>query len=167
MSSRSRSKSSSIKVSRSRSLSRSKSGSSGRFQGTKSNEDNIERLKGHIVRVNHNRGFGFLELEDDNKEVFFHRRHIADGGFDRLCGREDVEVTLSDETRGKNAEASKVWIIGSKGEGKKDDFVFGRVQRVSTSGGYAFMKTEDGREIFCHANALRNNSKLFLLASPT
>ena len=55
-------------------------------------------MKGQIIRLVRERGFGFLRSEG-GQEVFFHRTALQDGDFDSLRGDEPVEFDMGTDAR--------------------------------------------------------------------
>ncbi|KAL4513770.1 hypothetical protein Ndes2437A_g08120 [Nannochloris sp. 'desiccata'] len=53
-----------------------------------------ERLKGHVKWFNSSKGFGFINLEDTEDEVFVHQSNIETNGFRSLQEGEEVEFDL-------------------------------------------------------------------------
>ncbi len=67
-------------------------------------------MKGRIVRLVRDRGFGFLRSED-GQEVFFHRTALQDGDFDSLHGNESVEFDMGTDARSGRERAVNVRIV--------------------------------------------------------
>jgi cold shock CspA family protein/ribosome-associated translation inhibitor RaiA len=61
--------------------------------------------RGRVVRLFPEEGFGFLATEDD-REVYFHRNSVLDGGFDEL--KTGDEVRFAEEEGDKGPQASSV-----------------------------------------------------------
>jgi cold shock CspA family protein len=55
-------------------------------------------MKGQIIRLIRERGFGFLRSET-GQEVFFHRTELRDTSFDALRGDEQVEYDMGTDAR--------------------------------------------------------------------
>jgi cold shock protein len=55
-------------------------------------------MKGQIVRLIRDRGFGFIRSED-GQDVFFHRSELQDANFDSLRGDEQVEYEMGTDAR--------------------------------------------------------------------
>ncbi len=55
-------------------------------------------MRGQIVRLVRDRGFGFIRAED-GQDVFFHRSELQDASFDALQGDEQVEYEMGKDAR--------------------------------------------------------------------
>lgn len=69
-------------------------------------------MKGKIIRLVRDRGFGFIKTED-GQETFFHRTAIADGDFDSLAGTESVEFDMGTDQRSGRERAVNVRVLSS------------------------------------------------------
>lgn len=63
-----------------------------------------ERINGTVKWFDHRKGFGFIELSDNDKEVFVHYREIQGEGFRTLYEGQRVEFELIERDRGLAAE---------------------------------------------------------------
>lgn len=64
-------------------------------------------MRGQIVRLVRERGFGFLRSES-GQEVFFHRTELQDASFDALRGDEQVEYDMGTDARSGRERAVNV-----------------------------------------------------------
>ena len=55
-------------------------------------------MRGQIVRLIRERGFGFIRSEG-GQDVFFHRSELQDADFDALRGDEQVEYEMGTDAR--------------------------------------------------------------------
>lgn len=63
-----------------------------------------ERINGTVKWFDHRKGFGFIELSDNDNEVFVHYREIQGEGFRTLYEGQRVEFELIERDRGLAAE---------------------------------------------------------------
>ena len=63
-----------------------------------------ERINGTVKGFDHRKGFGFLQLADNDREVFVHYREIQGEGFRTLYEGQKVEFELIERDRGLAAE---------------------------------------------------------------
>ena len=59
-------------------------------------------MKGTIKRIMNNRNFGFIQTEDDEKDIFFHQSGV-DGEFGNLREGDAVEFEIEETDRGSQA----------------------------------------------------------------
>ena len=60
-------------------------------------------LKGKIKWFNATKGFGFIEREDKEKDVFVHTSAVRDAGMDGLEEGQEVTFDVEDGPKGPNA----------------------------------------------------------------
>ena len=60
--------------------------------------------KGKVKWFNDAKGFGFLQVEGQDKDIFVHHTAIISEGFRTLSEGEDVEFELADGPKGPKAE---------------------------------------------------------------
>jgi ribosomal subunit interface protein len=65
---------------------------------------------GVIVKVFHERGYGFIETEGDRREIYFHQNSVLGVRFDRLVI--GTKVRFAEEDGDKGPQASTVHVIG-------------------------------------------------------
>ena len=65
-------------------------------------------MKGNIKRVWYDRNYGFISVEGEEKDIFFHRSGV-EGEFHEL--REGTEVEFEIEETDKGTQATKVTIV--------------------------------------------------------
>jgi cold shock protein len=68
-------------------------------------------MRGQIVRLVRERGFGFLRTES-GQEVFFHRTELQEASFDALRGDEQVEYDMGTDARSGRERAVNVRVAG-------------------------------------------------------
>lgn len=68
-------------------------------------------MRGQIVRLVRERGFGFLRTES-GQEVFFHRTEVQEASFDALRGDEQVEYDMGTDARSGRERAVNVRVAG-------------------------------------------------------
>jgi len=62
-----------------------------------------QTMRGKIKRIT-DKGFGFIETEESDKDIFFHARGLAKGVFfNQLEEGDEVEFTLEENEKGLNA----------------------------------------------------------------
>ena len=59
-------------------------------------------MKGTIKRILYEKNFGFLSVEDEEKDIFFHRSGVKED-FNDLRDGEEVEFDIEDKDRGPQA----------------------------------------------------------------
>ncbi len=69
-------------------------------------ENNRSTLKGKVKWFNGTKGYGFIEIEDKEKEVFVHSSAVTDSGIGSL--NEGDELTLEVENGEKGPSAVKL-----------------------------------------------------------
>ena len=57
---------------------------------------------GTIAKLNE-RGFGFISIEGQEKDLFFHSNELKDVEFDNLKEGDKVQFEISDSPKGQNA----------------------------------------------------------------
>ena len=60
-------------------------------------------LKGKVKWFNPSKGFGFIEREDKEKDVFVHITSVKEAGIKKLFENDRVEFTLADGAKGPSA----------------------------------------------------------------
>jgi CspA family cold shock protein len=65
------------------------------------------RLNGTVKFFNHTRGFGFISLDNGEKDVFVHTSALAHSGVSLKEG-DKVSFEIEDDTRGRGKQAAKV-----------------------------------------------------------
>lgn len=65
---------------------------------------------GTIVKVFHERGYGFIEADDDRREIYFHQNSVLGVRFDRLAI--GTKVRFAEEDGDKGPQASTVHVVG-------------------------------------------------------
>tara|TARA_R110000764_G_scaffold150326_2_gene237930 strand:- start:629 stop:883 length:255 start_codon:yes stop_codon:yes gene_type:complete len=73
-----------------------------RRQHTRDN-NNMSTIKGKVKWFNPTKGFGFIEREDKEKDVFVHVSAVRDAGLDNLNDGEDISFDVEDGPKGPNA----------------------------------------------------------------
>jgi ribosomal subunit interface protein len=67
--------------------------------------------RGVIVKIFHDRGYGFIGAEGDGHEVYFHRNSIVGEKFERLTI--GTKVRFAEEDGDKGPQASTVYLLGT------------------------------------------------------
>ncbi len=62
----------------------------------------VNYLKGTIKRIMYDRNYGFLSVEGEDKDIFFHRSGCK-GEFSDLKEGDEVEFEIEETDRGKQA----------------------------------------------------------------
>ena len=62
-------------------------------------------LQGKVKWVNPTKGFGFIEREDKEKDVFVHISAVKEAGIQKLYENDKVEFELSEDAKGKGPSA--------------------------------------------------------------
>ena len=66
-------------------------------------------LQGKVKWFNPTKGFGFIEREDKEKDVFVHISAVKESGIQKLYENDKVEFELTeDDGRGKGPSATKL-----------------------------------------------------------
>jgi len=60
-------------------------------------------LQGKVKWFNQNKGFGFIEREDKEKDVFVHTSAVRDAGMNSLDEGQEVTFDVEDGPKGPNA----------------------------------------------------------------
>jgi len=69
-------------------------------------------MRGTVVRMIRDRGFGFVRCED-GAEVFFHHSSLAPGVFDTIQDGQEMEFEIETDARGRGQRATGVELISS------------------------------------------------------
>ena len=69
-------------------------------------------MRGTIVRMIRDRGFGFVRI-DDGSEIFFHHSALERGIFDTLQEGQELEFDIENDVRGRVQRATNVQIVDS------------------------------------------------------
>ncbi len=67
--------------------------------------------RGIIARIFHERGYGFIEADDDGHEVYFHRNAVIGERFERLST--GAKVRYAEEDGDKGPQASTVHVVAT------------------------------------------------------
>ena len=62
-------------------------------------------LQGKVKWFNPAKGFGFIEREDKEKDVFVHVSAVKEAGIQKLSENDKVEFELSQDDKGKGPSA--------------------------------------------------------------
>tara|TARA_Y100000591_G_scaffold209151_1_gene181242 strand:+ start:488 stop:703 length:216 start_codon:yes stop_codon:yes gene_type:complete len=62
-----------------------------------------EVIKGKVKWFNPTKGFGFIEREDKEKDVFVHITSVKTAGIKKLFENDQLEFTLEDGPKGPSA----------------------------------------------------------------
>ena len=65
----------------------------------------MSTLKGHVKWFNPTKGFGFIEREDKEKDVFVHITAVKEAGIQKLFENDKLEFELSEDAKGKGPSA--------------------------------------------------------------
>ena len=63
----------------------------------------MSTIKGKVKWFNPTKGFGFIEREDKEKDVFVHVSAVRDAGLDHLNDDDDISFDVEDGPKGPNA----------------------------------------------------------------
>ena len=63
----------------------------------------MSTIKGKVKWFNPTKGFGFIEREDKEKDVFVHVSAVRDAGMDQLNDGEAISFDVEDGPKGPNA----------------------------------------------------------------
>ena len=63
----------------------------------------MSTIKGKVKWFNPTKGFGFIEREDKDKDVFVHVSAVRDAGMDQLNDGEAISFDVEDGPKGPNA----------------------------------------------------------------
>ena len=69
-------------------------------------------MRGTIVRMIRDRGFGFVRV-DNGEEIFFHHSSLERGVFDTLQEGQELEFDIENDVRGRGQRATNVQIVDS------------------------------------------------------
>lgn len=56
-----------------------------------------------VIKKKTDKGFGFISIEGQDKDVFFHSKSLVDVTFDELREGDSVSFEVEDSPKGKNA----------------------------------------------------------------
>lgn len=70
---------------------------------------------GVVMRIFPERGYGFLEADDDGHEVYFHKNSVLHNRFDKI--EVGTRVRYAEEAGDKGPQASTVEIVGKSASG--------------------------------------------------
>ncbi len=65
-------------------------------------------LKGKVKWFNPTKGFGFIERDDKEKDVFVHISAVKEAGIQKLFDNDVVEFELSEDAKGKGPSATNL-----------------------------------------------------------
>ena len=65
----------------------------------------MSTLKGQVKWFNFRKGFGFIEREDKEKDVFVHITAVKEAGIQKLFENDKLEFELSEDAKGKGPSA--------------------------------------------------------------
>ena len=63
----------------------------------------MSTLKGKVKWFNGTKGFGFIEREDKEKDVFVHVSAVRDAGLDYIIEGDEMSFEVEDGPKGPNA----------------------------------------------------------------
>jgi CspA family cold shock protein len=63
----------------------------------------MSTIKGKVKWFNPTKGFGFIEREDKDKDVFVHVSAVRAAGLDQLNDGEEISFDVEDGPKGPNA----------------------------------------------------------------
>lgn len=66
------------------------------------------RLTGTVKFFNHTRGFGFIQPENGDKDVFVHASALQRSGIPALNEGDKVTFVVEDDKRGRGKQAAQV-----------------------------------------------------------
>jgi cold shock protein len=69
-------------------------------------------MRGTVVRMIRDRGFGFVRCDDDT-EVFFHHSSLPRGVFDTIQEGQEMEFEIENDVRGRGQRATNVELVNS------------------------------------------------------
>ncbi len=67
-------------------------------------------MRGTIVRMIRDRGFGFVRI-DTGEEIFFHHSALERGIFDTLQEGQELEFDIENDVRGRGQRAANVRLL--------------------------------------------------------
>lgn len=70
-------------------------------------------MRGTVVRMIRDRGFGFVRCEDGS-EVFFHHSSLPRGVFDAVQEGQEMEFEIETDERGRGQRAMNVELANSE-----------------------------------------------------
>ncbi len=65
-------------------------------------------LQGKVKWFNPAKGFGFIEREDKEKDVFVHISSVKEAGIQKLYENDKVEFELAEDVKGKGPSATNL-----------------------------------------------------------
>ncbi len=66
----------------------------------------MTKLQGKVKWFNPAKGFGFIEREDKEKDVFVHISAVKESGISKLYDNDKVEFELTQDEKGKGPSAT-------------------------------------------------------------
>lgn len=61
-------------------------------------------MKGKVKKFLSDKGYGFINAENEKGDIFFHYSEIQGDGYKTVCEGQDVEFSLNYNERGKYAK---------------------------------------------------------------
>ena len=68
----------------------------------------MSTLKGKVKWFNFRKGFGFIERDDKEKDVFVHISAVKEAGIQKLFENDKLEFELSEDAKGKGSSAVNI-----------------------------------------------------------
>ena len=65
-------------------------------------------LRGKVKWFSPTKGFGFIEREDKEKDVFVHISSVKESGIQKLLENDKVEFEMSQDDKGKGPSATNI-----------------------------------------------------------
>ena len=66
----------------------------------------MTKLQGKVKWFNPSKGFGFIERDDKEKDVFVHISEVKESGISKLYDNDRVEFELAQDEKGKGPSAT-------------------------------------------------------------
>ena len=121
------------------------------------------RRQGTVKWYSERLGYGFVEVEGEDNEVFIHHSRLHQFGLVRLLPDDIVVVTVTDSPRGRSIDLlygverlpMDGRLVATAPEG---DELFARVKFFNEMRGYGFIEVEGyDQDIFVHSRVLEKN----------
>ena len=124
-------------------------------------QDKAERFHGTVKWFSEKRGYGFVQVEDD--EVFIHRSTLLSFGIQKIQNEDIVTISLVNSERGKIVD--KLYGVERPpiptelmADSPEDGEVIAKVKFFNNHKGYGFIIAEDEeQDIFIHFRILEKN----------
>ncbi len=124
---------------------------------------NTKKVTGVVRWFNPVKGFGFIARDDGGKDIFVHRNAVAASGLETLADEQPVSFEITEGKNGRNCATNLEIRTTSKQPamhmiGGTEHRVFGVIIWFDPTKGFGYIvRSDDGDDVFVHANQLRES----------